>query len=364
MVPVTMTTRSDVDFILAGGATHGLGHVMRCAALASAARRRGWASRAYLDGDRTAGDRWRIATGQRRPEAWSDWSAEDAACVTFVDHPGDKGRWLSRLSQSGTRIVVLDDARFRSLADLTICPALHHLPTDISHEKTDSRMLFGPRFAILAEIHLVTPSRPHSTRNKLLLSLGGADPHQLTPRVAPILASVLNDSEVLHGIRTRHVVLGPAFADPDRLARKFEDSDWQIHRALDGLAMARLMAESKLAVMGFGTSLSELAWHGTPFLSITHHASDDPLARSLERQGIGVHLGSASSLNLEVVASRFRRALEDDAWQRTSAEAAQRALEDGLGVERILDRIERSIHQRPTPQPSTRSTKGHHVAPL
>jgi len=371
-----MTPRREVDFVIAGGSETGLGHIMRCAALARALRRRGWKSLAYLEGDRTGAKRWQMASGQTTLSDWSSWRAHDAARVTFVDHPGAKQRWLSLLRQSDTRIVILDDPGYRERADLTICSALHHhskpfstgtmsaTSTETSNENQDCRMLFGPRFAILADHHLATPRRPLRTRTKLLLSLGGADPHRLTPRIAPILASVLHDSDVLHGIETRHVVVGPAFTDAGTLARELEDGGWRVHLALDGLAMASLMSKSKLAVMGFGTSLCELAWHGTPHLSVTHHASDDAQAQGLEATGIGVHLGSAATLDPPLIASLFRRALEDESWQQRSSETARRALEGGLGVERILDHVESWIHQ-PIPARSNEcSTKGDHVTPL
>jgi spore coat polysaccharide biosynthesis predicted glycosyltransferase SpsG len=344
---------------------------MRCAALARALHRRGWTSRAYLDGDPTASHRWQMASGRTELSGWSNWRADDVARVTFVDHPGEKEQWLSRLRRSDTQVVILDDDRYRDQADLTICPALHHLRTapatpisaSASNENPDSRMLFGPRFAILADIHLATPRRRLRSRSKLLLSMGGADPHRVTPRLAPILDSVLADSDVLHGITTRHVVVGPAFKNAGTLAPALEAAGWRVHFALDGLAMARLMSESRLAVMGFGTSLSELAWHGTPHLSITHHACDDDLARGLESSGIGVHLGSAATLDSPVIASRFRRALEDDAWQQTSTETARNALQGGVGVERILDHLESWIHPAPRSRANKRSMKGDHVAP-
>lgn len=371
MVPGALTSPAEIDFIMAGGSACGLGHIMRCAALASAADQRGWKLRAYIDGDRTARERWTVASGQTDIAPWPRWQAKDAARLTFVDYPGDKEAWLSRLRRSGTRVVVLDDPRYCDQADLTVCPALHHISSPTSEARTtpienpDSRMLFGPRFAILSEIHRTTPQCPLQTRTKLLLSMGGADPHRMTPRIAPVLESVLDNSEVLHGITTRHVVLGPAFDDPgDAIARTLADTGWQVHRSLDGADMARLMSESKLAVMGFGTSLTELAWHGTPHLSITHHRSDDVLARTLESTGIGVHLGYAGALDLAVVESRFRRALEDEAWQRASARTADHAIEGGLGVERILERIENWL--RPgSPSKSARiPTKGNHVSPI
>jgi spore coat polysaccharide biosynthesis predicted glycosyltransferase SpsG len=219
------------------------------------------------------------------------------------------------------------------------------------------RLLSGPRYAILSDVHRATSNRALQTRTKLLLSMGGADPHRVTPRIAPILRSALANSEVLHRIESCHAVLGPAFPDPNRsIADSLTRSGWQVHRALDSSAMARLMSESRIAVMGFGTSLTELAWHGTPHLSVTHHAADEASARSLEARGIGTHLGYAGNLDDAVIGARFRRAVEDPIWQHDSSRKAFDALEGGHGADKILDRLELLDRAYFVSSPSTRNS--------
>jgi spore coat polysaccharide biosynthesis predicted glycosyltransferase SpsG len=48
----------EIDFIVAGGARYGMGHVMRSSTLAAAAVQRGWRVRAFLAGDRVAQESW------------------------------------------------------------------------------------------------------------------------------------------------------------------------------------------------------------------------------------------------------------------------------------------------------------------
>jgi hypothetical protein len=103
--------------------------------------------------------------------------------------------------------------------------------------------------------------------------------------------------------------------------------------------------------MGFGTSLTELAWHGTPHLSVTHHSQDDAWALRLESLGIGGWLGHAAALDAEFVLARFGRALADVEWQETSAARARAAIEGGSGCERILDRLAAIAHELPARRP-------------
>ncbi len=361
MVSTRVSPKRNIDFIIAGGASMGLGHVMRSASIAESAQRLSWTSRVFIQGDEAAIDGWRRVSHQSDVQDWSQWNARCPAPLSVIDFRGEKLDWLARLRSSRSRSVVLDDARYTGHADLTICPGLHHAFLSPSVE-SEHRLLHGPRYAILSEVHRSTTSRALGTRSRLLLSLGGADPHRLAPRVAPILDRVLEDSEVLHGIVSRHVVLGPAFADPTAdVARGFARAGWQVHTALAPARMAQLMSEARLAVMGFGTSLTELAWHGTPHASLTHHQSDVGSAEALEAFGIGIHLGSAESLDDATVEARFRRALEDSDWQRQSARIAFDALDGGHGMTRILERFEDLAFGETTTSTHASSTKGFHV---
>ncbi|MEZ4330209.1 MAG: hypothetical protein R3F35_00505 [Myxococcota bacterium] len=338
---------SDIDFVVAGGARYGMGHVMRSGTLAAAAAGRGWRVRAFLAGDRTAEQAWRDRCPGSNVTAWTAWRARRSAPVTLFDHPFSKSRWLAACPPERTHSVVLDDERAVGRARLTINPALHHAPDEETARSgppapasRPAEVLSGPRYAILDPVHRGIRHAPLSARRTLLVSLGGADPHHATPRLAPILARVLERVGPSCGIEARHVVLGPAFADPDeRIRRALAAAAWRVERALKPAAMAASMATARLAVVGFGTSLTELAWHGTPHLSLTHHDADVPRARTLERRGIGRWLGSAARIDPDEVATRFEAALRDLAWQSDSAARARDALEGARGVERILDRI-------------------------
>ncbi len=345
---------------------------MRSGALAAAAARRGWRVRAFLAGDRVAGERWQAVSPESGVHAWSAWRASGSSPLTVFDHPFAKSRWLAACRRDRTRSIVLDDVRTIGRARLTVNPALHHMSLDENESALESPeddpaslSLRGPRYAILSEAHRETSHRPLLERTTLLLSLGGADPHAVTPRIAPLLASVLARTDLAHAILVRRVVLGPAFADPEgRVAVALAAAGWQVERGLEPIVMARRMAEARLAVMGFGTSLCELAWHGTPHLSVTHHVEDEAWAMRLEERGIGGWLGHAKSLDPTYVTSRFERALGDIPWQLESTRRALDAIEGGRGCERILDRLAWIARELTVPGRKSGLGHGQRPAPL
>ncbi len=342
-----MSAAPRLDFILAGGARHGLGHVMRSRAIAEAARDRGLLVRAYLEGDASAGACWSIDAGLSPPQTWTAWNAADAADWTILDHPFDKRSWLARLRRGDSLAVAIDDERVRGEAPLTVLPGLHHTPRA---DDDPDRVWAGPRYSILSAVHRETRPVAREDRDGLLLSMGGADPHHVTPKIAPLLARVLRESSAAHGIRRLEVVLGPAFQDPgDAIARRLAREGWQVERGLPAARFAERMARARFAVVGFGTSLTELAWHATPHASITHHERDIAANRALEASGIGRYLGCAIDLDPGTIARRFQRAIEDLAGQREAVRRAHAALEGGRGVELILDALQQRLERKAPP---------------
>jgi spore coat polysaccharide biosynthesis predicted glycosyltransferase SpsG len=346
--------RRSFDLVVAGGPELGYGHLMRSGTLAAAARASGWRVRAWVEGDASAFGKLAEASGCREIRAWAEWPDASGDRLIVLDVPGDKTPWLERVERSGGPVVVIDDARYVERARLTICPALHERPV---HRP---RLVAGPRYSLLARAHLETPRTALANRSALLLSLGGADPHRATLRVAPLVARAL-DRSAAHGIRERHVVLGPGFQQAEEAGRTLAADGWRVHRALPVDAMARRMAASRLAVIGFGTSLAELAWHGTPHLSISHHSTDEGLARGLEARGIGLHLGYGPELDEDHVRRTLARALGDPDWSTETARRAHAALEGGHGALRILRLLAALTHPKRSERPTPAPERGRHV---
>ncbi|MFK7898669.1 MAG: hypothetical protein AB8G23_22740 [Myxococcota bacterium] len=354
-----------VDFIVAGSSTLGLGHVMRSAALCEAAIQRAHPVRVFFDGDDNARSVWQVAsprTPTKNIRPWSSYEEPPSAHVAFLDFPSEKDEWLQQIKRRGALSVVLDDPRSIPLANCTINPALHHGLDEDSLQRSaseqspapaepaapavrQSNLLEGPAYSILAEAHRETTAPPWPLRNELLLSIGGADPHHATPRLAAILDRLEQETSALSVFREKHAVLGAAYADAEGSTQEtLRRGGWQVHRSLPPKTMARRMQNARLAIMGFGTSLTELAWHGTPHLSVTHHRFDDVHAERLERHGVGRHLGYAPDLDAEHVETILRASLSDGPWQQSSANLAHTMLAGGRGVERILDHLLCMVH--------------------
>ncbi|GEM_PF-4865350 len=348
-------TRIPIDFVVAGGRTLGLGHVVRSAALAREARFRGWSVRCFLDGDATATEVWERASGARALP-W-DPDFDGFAPIVALDRPNEKSALLARLDARRARALLIDDARTYRRAPQAprawrLLPGLHH-PCVETSGATDAEgfaLLSGPHYAILSEDHRTCAPRDLDTRSSILVSLGGSDPHRIGPdiaRAARRAADTLTRASESSTSLDVDVVFGPAFDDPgDREAHRLEADGCRVHRALDAPAMAERMRAARLAIIGFGTSASELACHGTPFLTVAHHDGDRGPARDLEARGFGRVLGSARHIDRVPIETRVKRALRDDHWMRKSARLGRRAIGAGAGAVRVFDRLEADLALR------------------
>lgn len=353
---------SAIDFIVAGGAGIGLGHVVRSARLAREALRRGFEVRAFLEGDDAARSVWTSAAGFEatgRAER-----STPLAPVVALDLPTAKHAWLERLAENASRPLIVDDARsYPRLAEgppgWRVLPGLHHAPTEgpDARDEAGHVLLSGPRYAILPEAHRRCARRPLEGREGILVSLGGADPNRLGPPLARAARCAIDalDEAGPRGARPRvDVVFGAAFQDPgNRDADRLTELGCTVHHRLPADAMADRMRTARLAVIGFGTSLTELAWHGTPFLTVAHHDHDRGPSRDVEARGFGRSLGAASTLPRLPLETRILRALRDDTWQRESADAAHHALDGGLGAARLFDRVATDLALRPARHAAT-----------
>lgn len=321
----------DLVFAVSGGSEDGLGHVMRCATIALEAQRRGLRIAFALRGDALA----RQALEQQLPGV-------SILSSPVFDIPMARTRWLildtrddiadvlRSARRAGTRTLVLDRVDHVENADWTVVPALH--APSLPHP----RVRGGPRWCVVAPAFraLAVPPWPDG-RQSLLISFGGADPLDLTTRVASALEEA---TDVLTAYRLSvDFVLGSAFRDRERIASALRLGGFRVHAPVTRRCMCALMARARVAVVGFGTTLSELAYMGVPALTLTHHEGDLPDAERLEALHISRSGGFGGAFDATRFAAGLREMLADDAWCRRASARGRALLGDGAGDARILD---------------------------
>ncbi len=323
----------DLVLALSGGAGLGLGHVMRGAAIAEAAQGRGLAVRVALWGDACAAEALRAELPGVAQAPWR--SARDLLGAPWVafDTRREIALDLAAVRRAGGRSLVLDRLGYEDAADLSVLPALHAPPRE------HPRVLQGAPWLVLSSaLRALAGPVPEPPGRRLLVSLGGADPLGLTGLLAAPLSRGLArwpgpPPEV-------HAVLGPGFRQRARLGARLARAGWRVHEAPSRRELLALARGSLGAVLGFGTSVYDLAFLGVPMLYLTHHAADREDAERLAGLGIGALAGEGPTFDAQRFEAALAGTLGHPGWRERAARRGRVLLGDGRGADRILDALQ------------------------
>ncbi|MEO9902265.1 hypothetical protein [Nisaea sp.] len=330
-----LAIRADAD------AGIGLGHAMRCFALAEA-----WCAQggeavffsaaalpdpvlARLDG---AGIAHRVFASPDDGREFADAATGIGARWLVVDGSFATPDYLERVRNAGLPVLLIDDegSAERYPCDLLLNQNVQATSGDYAG-RTEAKILAGPGFALIRAdmretLQLRTlPERPQ----RILVLVGGADPGGHLEALAEAAATALRQATIADG----HVdaVIGPASA-----WRAPADTDPMItyHRGVKD--MGTLIAKTDLTISSAGSTVWELSLFGTPMILGASVPVEEPVGAGMAARGAALYLGRFSDCPAEQLVAETVRVLQDSAVRRKLSAAAS-ALVDGGGVERVID---------------------------
>jgi UDP-2,4-diacetamido-2,4,6-trideoxy-beta-L-altropyranose hydrolase len=238
-----------------------------------------------------------------------------------------------RLKTLGARLLVIDDMNHLPCyhADLVLNQNIHAVDLAYSCPSGGTRFLLGPRYALLRREFLRWKEWKRNipkVAGKILVTLGGSDPDNATPKVVrglrgmglpglevSVVAGATNPNR--EEIEKEMAPLPPAF----RLLTAVED-------------MPRWMAWADMAISAGGSTVWEMAFMGLPNLVLVLADNQFPIAGRLGQEGISGNLGWADSISpAQISAAAGSLALASEK-RREMAEKG-RGLVDGLGGSRV-----------------------------
>lgn len=310
----------------------GVGHLVRCLALAEAAHSRGWEATLLGSVDAPLGRRLVAAAGvpvQRVGGLSARNVARLHADVVHVDHYGI----TADLRGNGPLVSSMEDGAFGRrpgdvVVDSTLGAERDHRPDDGSGE-----VLLGVAYAPLrasvraARQAAVATSRaavPDDMKPDVLVVMGGTDAFGVSAAAAHI-------AELAGASRIRVVAAGDA---GDRVRAAVPSAEViGAQEDLPGLAAA-----SGVVLTAAGTSVWELACVGVPMALVAVTENQRAGYERAVEAGVGVGLGPLSGLRSGAPepVSALANLLADPAL-RGALRRTARSLVDGLGSERVLD---------------------------
>ena len=339
-----MGERPRILFLADAGAKVGGGHVMRCLTLAEALARAGAqcafvavpAARAVLDAfadgavevmplAEEASASELAAAGAGRARAWS-------ADAIVADHYGFGPRDDATLAAASARLLTVDDLRRRHAHGLVLDSNIGRTAADYPGRE----VLAGPAYALVRRAFAALRTGTLARRagggapKRVLVSLGLTDAGAITGRVVRALAPALGDA------RLDVVVGGEA---PSRLElQALAGTDNRVAVHVDARDMAELIAAADIAVGAGGSSAWERCCLGLPSLTV--------IVADNQRENTAALAGAGATLAIAPPSGDFDARLRDafaklssDSGLRASMSAATAALCDGLGADRVAERL-------------------------
>ncbi|MBO8129789.1 MAG: hypothetical protein H0Z39_11460 [Peptococcaceae bacterium] len=320
-----------------GSSKLGMGHIVRCLALAKyIARECSWEIVFYSKDDPTG-----VKAIQNAgfpvftiPSYISDAEAERAFINFILSNPFDvvindvgptTTDYVLAIKEKGVCLVTLDDEGVGApLADAVICcyPVARPNPNGY----------YGSKYALLRNDFLFFNNKtkviPMTPKN-ILVTTGGADVDNLTQKILDALLLAQWSEDV-------YVVLGPAVPeDYKKTIMRSTKDDLKIKLLCDVSKMAELMFNSDMAVFCGGTTRFELAATGTPSIALCYNEKQNRRVKDFCKSGCCLNLG----IGKEVSRKRLAAAISDlsaNYHKRLEMSTAGKRAVDGRGVERAV----------------------------
>ena len=253
----------EVFIFTEGSSEIGLGHITRCLSLAQALLMEGLKPTFYLGGDKVAEEFLR----KEGFEAKVFPSLEEIEKLpkgygAFVDSYLAGEGFYKEISERFEKKVYLDDYFRLDYPEGTI---LNYIPAlEVPPQYRGRKLLWGEKYHLLRKPFWNVGKKPLRKRVKnVMVTFGGDDFRNMTPRVLKILLNLLKDVKI-------HTVVGGGFknADPIEEMAKENPRKVVIHRNLTAEGMRELMLKADIAVSAGGQTLFELARVGTPTVAV------------------------------------------------------------------------------------------------
>ena len=251
-----------------------------------------------------------------------------------VDGDRFQSDYCVAVRNAGLKVLLVDDFADRKSfpADLIVNP---NLGADAELYRTRGSPVYvmtgAPYVMLRREFRQAFRSREFREQGtRILVTLGGSDPEELTPSMAVALAQS-PDLAIT-------AVAGAGYSKVDRL-RSFEAANLRV--VFDATNMVDLMMGSDLAIIAAGGTLWELLSVGCAVLSYSRNAVQARVVQDLAKTGAVVDMGDTTGFDPEKLLASVKE-LANSRASRERMAALGRALVDGLGAARVVEAMQRS----------------------
>ncbi len=331
-------------------ATIGIGHVMRCLALAEAWHASGGQAH-FVCCPLPADLRQRMADRhiEVHASAGPAGSSEDARAVVELASQLDAA-WIAAdgyafqqafqqsIRDAGRRLLLIDDYGHADayVANLVLNQNMGADESMYPHRGADTELLLGERYVMLRRefSNLDRPRReiPASAR-RILVTMGGADP-------ANISAGAVHAIRMLPGHDTQAIVVAGASSPHHASLRELvDDSGESIRLVSEVKNMPELMCWADVAISAGGTTTWERAFLGLPSLIVVLAENQRQIAEAVAARGLAINLGDFRTVTPKRMAAELATLIANRGLRQQMAELGPQCI-DGRGADRVISLLQ------------------------
>lgn len=324
----------------------GVGHFMRCLALAQAWLRQGAGVAILSNCQGDALPRRATSAGIKFVPLEKSHPHSSDIDMTLAQLKRLDNPWLvidgyqfdpayhQSIRTAGFRLLVIDDAAHLPYYHADVLLNQNSGAERLAyHCDPDTSLLLGSQYALLRPEFL--PKRGwHKdiprTASKVLITMGGSDPNNVTMKVIQALQQV--DIPNLEAT----VVVGPANPNLETLHQAVQNSTHDLRLLTDVPDMAELMSWADVAVSAGGSTCWELAFMGLPSLLLVLSDNQEVVATGMSNGGAAQNLGDGHQISVADLKDALAK-ITRDGTLRQQMSLRGRVLVDGAGTERICE---------------------------
>ncbi|MDP3278767.1 MAG: UDP-2,4-diacetamido-2,4,6-trideoxy-beta-L-altropyranose hydrolase [Deltaproteobacteria bacterium] len=340
-----MTTPAAIWIRADANPTIGLGHLMRCFALAQACRDLGAEVTFALSSPvpslapRFESERIHTVILGEEPGSEADCKATAAAILTakvmrvVIDGYHFTESFQRALQQAGASVMTIDDnAEVGQYVSEWIFNQNLHADASLYPNRPEStQLLLGAQYVLLRRDFVTkgTAARVVSpTAQNILVTLGGGDQDNVTEQVFLAL-------KLIREPLTIRMVVGAANPHFERLHTIITTTHHHHHVELirNVEDMRSLMMWADFAITGAGSTCWEACYLGLPFSTIIVADNQVAIANRLDQRGAAYNLGWHTALDPATLSNRLLKLFNDPAKRQRMSDTG-RTLIDGHGAER------------------------------
>jgi spore coat polysaccharide biosynthesis predicted glycosyltransferase SpsG len=237
--------------------------------------------------------------------------------------------FLGTVRSAGFRVLLIDDFADRESfpADLIVNPNLDEDGEPYRKRGAIAPLLMGPSYVLLRrEFRQGAEKREiRQTGNRILVTLGGSDPENLTPKMADAIARCSNLDVT--------VIAGAGYDKADEL-RKLNASNLRV--VFNPPNIAQFMKDSDQAIIAAGGTLWELLSMSCAVLSYSRNIVQMRVVQALSYRGVVVDMGETRHFDPAKLAVSVDEMVDSRIMRERMTNLGRRIV-DGLGTTRVVE---------------------------